>query len=128
MRRDPVSLVPRHGLALCYRNAQEYEALGGRQFALDGAVFAGFRVNRRGDSNSDGFEGELPFGIEYHHTPEQAVSRVGRKPDSMLVNDDVAAYVWRFEACSMHLLISLIDYQIYRVTCFAEFMESELFR
>ncbi len=121
------NLIPRHGIALYYRNAAEYPQLQKREFIRDGSVFAGFRVNRRGDMLSDGYEGRLPFDIQFHDTPEQVIARVGRAADAQVVDLDTAALKWKLPGCILHVMYSLIDWQVYRVTCFAPFLEDELF-
>ena len=121
------NLVARYGLALYYRDAKNYPALAEQRFASDGAVFAGFRANRRGDMSSDGYDGELPFGIQYYFSPEQAIACIGRDPDWISVGDDIGSYKWKLSTHTIHVMFSLIDYQIYRVSCFAKFLEEELF-
>lgn len=124
---EVMKLVPRHGLTLYYRKVADYPVLQGSDPIQGGSVFAGFRANRRGDMNSDGYAGKLPFGIEFHDTPERVVERVGRPPDWRLIDVDTGSFKWKLPSCTLHVLFSLIDYQVYRVTCFAKFLEPELF-
>jgi hypothetical protein len=51
------NLIRRDGLALYYRDSAKYPMQSGLPFPRDGAVFAGFPVNRRGDMRSYGFGG-----------------------------------------------------------------------
>jgi hypothetical protein len=120
-------LIKRYGLTLYYRDGKDFPGLAGKQYFRDGALFAGFRVNRRGDMHSLGFEGALPFGIQYFHNPEHAIACVGRKPDWVSVGDDIGSYKWKLQTHILHVMFSLIDYQIYRISCFAPFLEGELF-
>ena len=121
------TLIKRYGLALYYRNAAEYPALREQEFRHDGSVFAGFRVNRRGDLVSDGYAGHLPHGIQFHDSPEQVIARVGRAPDWRLIDLDTGSFKWKLPHCTLHVMFSLIDYQVYRVSCFAKFLEPEMF-
>jgi hypothetical protein len=122
------NLIDRFGLTLYYRDAKHYSTLDGKTFVRDGAVFAGFRVNRLGDMGSRGFKGSLPFGIEFHHTPRQVIAIVGRDPDWTSIGPDIGALKWKLPHHTLHVMFSLIDCQIYRVSCFAKFMEPELFK
>ena len=126
---DEVSdLMARTGITLYYRDAQEVAQLSGKRSASTSKVFTGFRLNRKADMYSQGFEGKLPFGLEFHQTPEQIVALVGRPPDWELVSEDTGAYKWRLTHFNLHVLFSLIDYQLYRVSCFATFMDQEHFQ
>jgi hypothetical protein len=73
---------------------------------------------------SDGYAGPLPFGIQFHDTPEAVVAR---NPDARIVDKDTAALKWKLPDCVLHAMYSLIDHQVYRVSCFAPFPEAELF-
>lgn len=124
---DVMDLLQPYGLTLYYRNARDYPALAKHKFPRDRAVFAGFRVNRRGDMGSEGYAGKLPLGIEFHHTPQQVIQQVGMPPDWQSIGDDTGAFKWKQPDCVLHVMFSLIDMQVYRVSCFAKFMEDELF-
>ena len=119
-------LIKRRGLTLYLRNAGQYKALRGQKFERDGAVLAGFRFNRTGDMNSQGHLGRLPLGIEFHHAPDQVIDCVGRPPDAQTIGEDVGSYQWRLAPYTLQVTFSLIDYQVYRVTCFARFMDDEI--
>jgi hypothetical protein len=121
------ALISRHGLALYYRNAAEFPALRDREIRHDGSLFAGFRVNRRGDLVSDGYAGRLPHGIQFHDAPERVIERVGRAPDWRLIDLDTGSFKWKLPHYTLHVMFSLIDYQVYRVSCFAKFLEPEMF-
>lgn len=121
------TLIRRYGLALYYRNAAENPALREQEFRHDGSVFAGFRVNRRGDLVSDGYAGHLPHGIQFHDAPEKVIERVGRAPDWRLIDLDTGSFKWKLPHYTLHVMFSLIDYQVYRVSCFAKFLEPEMF-
>lgn len=122
------NLIKRHGVALYYRDSNRYSMLSGRHYKGDGAVFSGFRVNRSGDLLSRGYDGVLPFGIEFHHSPDEVKSIIGVPPDWISIGDDIGAYKWKLPQHTLHIMFSLIDYQVYRVACFAKFMEDELFQ
>lgn len=124
---EVTDLMARTGVTLYYRDAQEVAQLSGKPSANTTKIFTGFRVNRKADMYSQGFQGKLPLGLEFHQTPEQIVALVGRPPDWESVGEDTGAYKWRLPHFNLHVLFSLIDYQLYRVSCFAKFMDKEHF-
>ena len=115
---EVMDLVPRHGLTLYFRPAARCRSAGRVQTPVDGTVFAGFRCNRRGDMHSQGFDGALPFGIEFHHSPQQVLDLVGRPPDWSSTGDDTMAFRWACGGHDLHVLCSLLDQQVYRIGCF----------
>ena len=116
---EVTDLMHRVGLTLYYRDASDGGG-GHKESLIAGSkVFEGFRLNRAADMYSRGFEQKLPYGLEFHHTPEQVIEKIGRKPDWHSMGDDTAALKWNFEHSSLHVLLSLIDNQLYRVSCFA---------
>ena len=82
------------------------------------ATITGLRVQRLGDLRSKGWNGDLPHGIEFHHTPLELPDVVGRKPDRVSQAEDTGAFVWNYEAYLLHVMYSLIDFQVYRVSVF----------
>lgn len=124
---EVTDLMPRTGVTLYYRDTANYKKLTGKAFAEAGPIFAGIRFNRRGDMYSEGFDGALPFGMTFHDTPEQAVQRLGRAPEWQSVEEDTGAYKWQLPDYNLHILFSLLDNQVYRVSCFAKFLDTEHF-
>ncbi len=90
--------------------------LGGKDVAP--SVITGIRLNRQGDMDSLGYSGRLPFGIEFHTTPTQLEAMVGRKPDRLMTSADTGAMRWSFPGHDLHVMYSLIDFQVYRVSLF----------
>jgi hypothetical protein len=82
------------------------------------SVLTGLRFNRRGDMSSKGYSGSMPFGIEFHHTPLEVKALVGRTSDELFQAADTGAMVWRLQSYILHIMYSLIDYQVYRVSIF----------
>jgi len=82
------------------------------------ATITGLRVQRLGDLRSKGWSGALPHGIEFHSTPRQLADLVGHKPDRVSQADDTGAFVWNLENYLLHVMYSLIDFQVYRVAVF----------
>lgn len=80
-------------------------------------VLTGFRLNRTGDMASHGYRGSLPFGIQFHDSPFEAQERVGRPPDEQVLNDDTGAFIWNMPNHQLRVMFSLIDFQVYRVSC-----------
>jgi|GEM_PF-3037540 len=122
------NLIRRYGIALYYRPSRDFESLAKQQFLGDGTVFAGFRVNRRGDMHSEGFDGKLPCDLQFHDSPGVSIKKIGKEPDWKSIGDDIGSCKWKLPGYILHVMYSLIDCQIYRVSCFAKFMEAELFK
>ncbi|UXH80632.1 hypothetical protein [Roseateles amylovorans] len=82
------------------------------------SVLTGIRFNRRGDMGSEGFDGRMPHQIEFHDTPAVVEARVGRRPDKITQAPDTGAYLWHMGKYDLHVMFSLIDYQVYRTSLF----------
>jgi hypothetical protein len=82
------------------------------------ATLSGLRVQRLGDLRSLGWGGQLPHGIEFHTTPRELEALVARKPDKVSMAADTGAFLWRFKTHELHVMFSLIDFQVYRVSVF----------
>ncbi|NWD81458.1 hypothetical protein HX891_13830 [Pseudomonas reactans] len=87
------------------------------------STFTGFRINRKGDMKSKGFNGPLPLGIEFYDTPEDVLRKLGRDPDEHWIGDDIGFFKWQLQTYVLHIMFSLIDYQVYRVSCFSKTTE-----
>jgi len=99
--------MPSHGVTL-------YVGEHGRP----NSTLTGIRFNRRGDMKSAGFEGRMPHGIEFHDTPTVVEQRIGRRPDKITQAPDTGSYLWTMDGYDLHVMFSLIDYQVYRVSLF----------
>lgn len=110
--------IRRGGVTLYFDPIQPVRVKRGHASTASVSAFSGFRLNRTGDMNSQGFAGVLPFGIKFCDTPQQAVDRVGTQPDRQVSGHDVGAYIWNFSDYRLHVMFSLIDYQVYRISCF----------
>ena len=96
-----------HGLSLYFRDGAD----------VGTPVLAGYRVNRAGDMDSAGYPGPLPFGLAFSTRLEDIIPRVGRDPDAHGVAEDTGYFLWNLPGFRLHVLYSLIDWQVYRVTC-----------
>ena len=96
-----------HGLSLYFRDGAD----------VGTTVLAGYRVNRAGDMDSAGYPGPLPFGLAFSTRLEDIIPRVGRDPDAHGVAEDTGYFLWNLPGFRLHVLYSLIDWQVYRVTC-----------
>lgn len=77
---------------------------------------------RRGDLDSLGYGGALPFGFDFGDRPSVLIEKAGAPPLNLIESEQLASYVWRLE--SNHLVqavFSLIDWQLARVTVHAPF-------
>ncbi|WP_127960409.1 hypothetical protein [Serratia microhaemolytica] len=121
-----VDASQKNGLTIYYDCAKRFKA--NRESLIDrGIILAGFRLNRRGDMKSLGYAGTLPFDLKFYYSPEMVINKLNRKPDHKIITDNLAAYMWKNEDGILHILFSLIDYQIYRVSYFGLFMQERLF-
>lgn len=82
------------------------------------STLTGLRVQRLGDRRSQGWHGRLPHGIEFHHTPRELEALVGSKPDKVSMAADTGSFLWRFKTHELHVMFSLIDFQVYRLSVF----------
>lgn len=96
-----------HGLSLYFRDGAD----------VGTTVLAGYCVNRAGDMDSAGYPGPLPFGLAFSTRLEDIIPRVGRDPDAHGVAEDTGYFLWNLPGFRLHVLYSLIDWQVYRVTC-----------
>jgi hypothetical protein len=117
------SYVKRDGLTLYFRQVEDNDAPQLGSLKKGATYLAGFRLNRAGDMHSDGFDGQLPLGLEFHHTPDDVVGKIQHPPSEKGVAADTGYYIWEFNYCRVHVVYSLIDWQVYRVTCFAPFVK-----
>lgn len=117
------SYAKRDGLTLYFRQVEEIGVPQLGSLKKGATYLAGFRLNRAGDMHSDGFDGQLPLGLEFHHTPEDVVGKIQQPPSEKGVAADTGYYIWEFNDCRFHVVYSLIDWQVYRVTCFAPFVK-----
>lgn len=110
-------LIKSNGLTL-YFHPSTHSNQANRYPTLLGSTFTGFRINRRGDMQSNGFDGILPFNIEFYDTPDDVLKKMGTLPDSHWIGDDIGSFKWKLPHYILHVMFSLIDYQVYRISCF----------
>lgn len=115
------NFVKRFGLTLYFRQRNGNSAAQLPDRSPETTFLAGFRANRAGDMRSQGFHGRLPFGLQFHHTPEQVLAKIQTPPDERGLASDTGYFIWNLNDCRLHVMYSLIDWQIYRVTYFTPF-------
>ena len=82
---------------------------------------------RRGDLESKGFHGELPFGFEFGDSPQTLIAKAGEPPGIEHRSDQLMSYFWETESgVIVQAMCSLIDWQLYRVTLHASFLADEI--
>lgn len=106
----------RHGLRLDVERTRGTPLGFLRGSAKRNARLVGIHAHRAGDRGSHGFQGALPFGLQFHFTPEQIVQCMRRDPDTHGVGQDTGDFVWRLEGRRLHVVCSLIDWQLYRLS------------
>lgn len=117
-QHEITELIRPYGLTL-YFSQKDSETHRRSQSLPNELIFTGFRVNRRGDMQSKGFAGKLPYNIEFYDTPDDVLKKLGSPPDSHWTGDDIGFFKWNLTNYILHVMFSLIDYQVYRVSCFA---------
>ena len=87
----------------------------------------GITFKRRGDLESKGYEGDLPFSFEFGDSPDTLIAKAGRVPDNKHASDQLMSYYWKDDSgLIVQAVCSLIDWQLYRITLHASFMADEL--
>lgn len=82
---------------------------------------------RRGDLESKGFHGELPFNFEFGDSPQTLIAKAGETPGIENRSDQLMSYFWEAESgLIVQAICSLIDWQLYRVTLHAPFLADEI--
>ena len=95
-----------HGLSLYFRDGAD----------VGTTVLAGYRVNRAGDMDSAGYRGcALRPGVLHPARGHHPARRQGS--DAHGVAEDTGYFLWNLPGFRLHVLYSLIDWQVYRVTC-----------
>ena len=88
---------------------------------------AAITFKRRGDLESKGFHGELPFDFEFGDSPQTLIAKVGEPPGIENRSDQLMSYFWEAESgLIVQAMCSLIDWQLYRVTLHAPFLADEI--
>ncbi|WP_369943186.1 hypothetical protein [Xanthomonas medicagonis] len=106
----------RHGLRLDVARTRGKRLGILRGSAKHSARLIGIHVHRAGDLGRHGFQGALPFGLQFHFTPEQIVQCMQREPDTHGVTQDTGDFAWQMEGRRLHVVCSLIDWQLYRLS------------
>lgn len=125
---ESMELIEPAGLALYYRQAKEIRKFvpQGKLATLPQTVFVGFRVNRCGDMDSEGYSGAMPYDLEFYDSPSKIIEKIGQKPLKESLAEDTGYYMWSLKEGVIHAMFSLIDLQLYRLTIYAPFMAHEL--
>ncbi len=88
---------------------------------------AAITYKRRGDLQSLGFHGDLPFGFEFGDSPQKLIAKAAESPVIEHRSDQLMSYFWKMNSGSIvQAVSSLIDWQLYRVTVHAAFLASEI--
>lgn len=77
---------------------------------------SGARYRRDLDFKSVQWQGALPFGITFDDGPDTVMAKVGRAVESEDFDEMEGFHRWRFESFDLHVLYSLAEDCVYRVT------------
>lgn len=109
-------LLPRHGLTLYLGDGRGTHTTASSGSQTHANCLVGITAHRAGDLDSDGFHGTLPFGLQFHFTPDQIVQCMQRDPDEHGHTHDTGDFVWYMDGGRLHALCSLVDWQLYRLS------------
>jgi hypothetical protein len=89
-------------------------------------LFSGLKYFRRGIFGSPGFVGQLPHGIHFSFKPEKLLELLGN-PVTGSVKEYSGYYVWNFESYLLHVMFSVQEQRVDRVTVMVHPYHSESF-
>lgn len=82
----------------------------------DAQVLKSITLRRERDLDARGWQGELPFGITFDDSPPQVFSRIHQPPREVFEKELTGSAYWDFPEFSLHVMYSLLENLIYRVT------------
>jgi hypothetical protein len=80
---------------------------------------SGMRYRADLDFSSPGFKGPLPYGLAFDDPPAMVTTKLGGPPFWSSFDERDGAERWRFERADVHVLYSVLEDRIYRVTLLA---------
>lgn len=89
-------------------------------------LFSGIKYFRRGVFGSPGFVGRLPHGVEFGFKPERLLELLGN-PVTGNVKEHSGYYVWNFSEYLLHVMFSVQEQRVDRVTIMLHPYHSESF-
>ncbi len=82
-------------------------------------VFRSITLHRNRDSESVGWLGEMPLGLNFDDSPEILFQKIKSKPLQQADSALTGHSVWNFKDCTLHVLYSNIDNRILRIKLMA---------
>jgi hypothetical protein len=105
-----------HGVEFFFKQGSEFSEYFEQVAQPRALYFSGVRYRSDLDFSSCGFEGALPFGIEFDDPWEVVAEKVG-SPASKEFRDNLDGFqLWEFENYDLHVLSSFLEDRIYRIT------------
>lgn len=86
---------------------------------------SGARYRHDLDFKSVQWQGPLPFGITFDDGPDTVLAKVGRPADSESRDEMEGFHRWRFPSHDLHVLYSLAEDHVYRVTLLGRAREAD---
>lgn len=80
---------------------------------------SGVRYRADLDFQSSGYAGPLPWGLQMSDTIDVTMSKAAARPFKEALDRDDGYQLWRTDLCDVHVLYSLLEDRIYRVTLLA---------
>lgn len=120
------SLTQARGITLYFRDLP-LAAKRGKKRSATTQHLAAVIYKRRGDLQSQGFQGVLPFGFQFGDSPETLKAKAMVPPGIEHSSDQLMSYFWETESgMIVQAMCSLIDWQLYRITLHAAFLAEEI--
>lgn len=119
-----VDLLKEYGVTLYYNNSYKYqEKLGIKD---QGIIFSGFRLTRRGEKYSDGFQGKIPFNLTFSIPIEEVIRNIGSSPDKEDTVGMYRFYTWYFSDYILYINYDLIKNRVVTFSFYGVFMKNYL--
>jgi hypothetical protein len=124
--KEITRLTQPQGISLYFDDIANSVAEGSQAFGEQKRL-VGVTFKRRGDLSSLGYNGALPFSFEFGDSPDTLVVKAARAPDAKHSSNQLLSYYWQLSSgMVVQAVCSLIDWQLYRVTLHAAFVDLDL--
>jgi hypothetical protein len=81
----------------------------------NGPLFQAITLHRNRDSESVGWRGPLPEGLDFEDSPEVLFRKISQTPVQRSNGPTTGHAVWHFDECTLHVLYSNLDNRLLRI-------------
>lgn len=114
---DRVDFTAAAGLDVNFRSGEQLVHLGAISQPVRAVpCLSGVRYHCDLDFKAQPWLGPMPFGISFDDPPAVVIAKVGRAPDRESADVTEGAQCWRFGRHELHVLYSLVEDHVQRVT------------